>query len=135
MIYTYMSKLFTLTLILLQSILLFFHLHEGEQCKYLSNTFTHFLCKCFGMCKYKSMYYISLVIISSCRSILNWLCVHPKAWFYFFCNGPIIKNFMKSPISSNKNQPFIYINIFVFHLHCFKWSYKSYKCLFLHIMK
>jgi hypothetical protein len=77
MIYAYTSKHFTLTHIIV--VYHFFTLTQSQY-KYLSNTFTQSCVNVLGVCK--CIYYISLMIIPFCKSILiSYGCMF---WCFFF---------------------------------------------------
>ncbi len=108
-----MSKVFTLTLLLCvyiyihtyivaMCVYIYTHLHCCYVCIYIytltqGNIHKYTApCKCFGACKCKCIYYILLMTIPSCKSILISCECIPKPNYYYFVMGqfdwPFTKN-------------------------------------------
>jgi hypothetical protein len=107
------------------------------------------LCKCVGTCNCKWIYYIFLMIIFSCKSILI-SCECMFSWF-LFCNGssfgyPSTKTLWNPSLSPSKNHNFwhcltltlFYIctlnhtSVFVFTLTLFSMAWNKFIWLCTH---
>jgi hypothetical protein len=72
---------FTLNIYIVALYSLFIHLCEVRESKFVKYTYT-VSCKCFGACKCKCIYYMSLMIIPSCKSIsISCECIHILTFF------------------------------------------------------